>query len=67
MTDIVDDLRAMAASPGGYTSAEVVEMLTKAADKIEGDRAALAKARGGIIVAIGHLDKVTVRRTDESF
>lgn len=66
MTDIVENLRAMAASPGGYTKAEVVALLTKAADTIEGDRAALSKARGGIIEAIGHLDKVTVRRTDES-
>ncbi|MEP9374281.1 hypothetical protein [Mesorhizobium sp. KR1-2] len=65
MTDIVEDLRAMAANPGGYAKAEVVELLMKAADTIENDRAALAKARGGIIEAIGHLDKAIGRRVDE--
>ncbi|PSJ53223.1 hypothetical protein [Pseudaminobacter soli (ex Li et al. 2025)] len=66
MTDVVEDLRAMAANPGGYTKAEVIELLMKAADMIENDRTALAKARGGIIEAVGHLDKMTVKRTEES-
>jgi hypothetical protein len=51
MTDIVEDLRAMAANPGGYTKAEVIELLMKAADTIETDRAALVKSRGGVIEA----------------
>lgn len=45
MPTIVDDLRAIAASPASRTKAEVVDILLAAADRIEAKRIELARAK----------------------
>jgi hypothetical protein len=45
MPTIVEDLRAIAASPGSKTKAEVVEILLAAADRIEATRMEMARMK----------------------
>lgn len=45
MPTIVDDLRALAASPTSRTRAEVVEILLTAAERIESKRIVLARLK----------------------
>jgi hypothetical protein len=56
--DVADELAYMATHPTQFTKTEMVAMMLVAAERLRKQQEALAKARAGVMEAVGHLNQL---------